>query len=255
MGSACLLSAEDGIIFSGDTLFAGGWGRVDLPGGDAEAMVESLARLARLEDSLRVVPGTGRETTIARERPLLELIAREGRLAGLGLLAAHPHVRVDRPTTHADLAALIVPAPPAWPWPGRRRHVPITVHRRARPGGRGHPAPPPGGAPRGSAFCQLATRSAGRAPLTTAASTAQPGCRSWVQSLNRQPAAVVSTSRKAAARPAPSSQRASSRIPGVSRRRPPPGSGTSCRRWSCGGPGRRRRGPRTSQVAARRGSR
>ena len=81
-GSACLLSAEDGIIFSGDTLFAGGWGRVDLPGGDAEAMVESLARLARLEDSLRVVPGHGRETTIARERPLLELIAREGRLPG-----------------------------------------------------------------------------------------------------------------------------------------------------------------------------
>jgi glyoxylase-like metal-dependent hydrolase (beta-lactamase superfamily II) len=81
-GSVCLLSAEDGIIFSGDTLFAGGWGRVDLPGGDAEAMVESLARLARLEDSLRVVPGHGRETTIARERPLLELIAREGRLPG-----------------------------------------------------------------------------------------------------------------------------------------------------------------------------
>jgi glyoxylase-like metal-dependent hydrolase (beta-lactamase superfamily II) len=81
-GSVCLLSAEDGIIFSGDTLFAGGWGRVDLPGGDAEAMVESLARLAGLEDALRVVPGHGRETTIARERPLLELIAREGRLPG-----------------------------------------------------------------------------------------------------------------------------------------------------------------------------
>ena len=27
-GSVCLLSAEDGIIFSGDTLFAGGWGRI-----------------------------------------------------------------------------------------------------------------------------------------------------------------------------------------------------------------------------------
>jgi hydroxyacylglutathione hydrolase len=81
-GSVCLLSAEDGIIFSGDTLFAGGWGRVDLPGGDAEAMVESLAPLAGLEDAHPVVPGHGRETTIARERPLLELIAREGRLPG-----------------------------------------------------------------------------------------------------------------------------------------------------------------------------
>ncbi len=81
-GSVCLLSADDGILFSGDTLFAGGWGRVDLPGGDAAAMADSLARLAGLNDALRVVPGHGRETTIARERPLLELIAREQRLPG-----------------------------------------------------------------------------------------------------------------------------------------------------------------------------
>ncbi|HEY5495629.1 MAG TPA: MBL fold metallo-hydrolase [Candidatus Limnocylindrales bacterium] len=81
-GSVCLLSADDGILFSGDTLFAGGWGRVDLPGGDAAAMADSLARLAGLNDALRVVPGHGRETTIARERPLLELIAREHRLPG-----------------------------------------------------------------------------------------------------------------------------------------------------------------------------
>src|SRR5262245_20678722 len=33
-GSVCLLSADDGLLFSGDTLFAAGWGRVDLPGGD-----------------------------------------------------------------------------------------------------------------------------------------------------------------------------------------------------------------------------
>ena len=32
-GSVCLLSADDGLLFSGDTLFAGGWGRIDLPGG------------------------------------------------------------------------------------------------------------------------------------------------------------------------------------------------------------------------------
>lgn len=81
-GSVCLLSADHGILFSGDTLFAGGWGRVDLPGGDADAMADSLARLGGLNDALRVVPGHGRETTIARERPLLELIARERRLPG-----------------------------------------------------------------------------------------------------------------------------------------------------------------------------
>jgi glyoxylase-like metal-dependent hydrolase (beta-lactamase superfamily II) len=81
-GSVCLVAADDGILFSGDTLFAGGWGRVDLPGGDPAAMVDSLARLAGLHADLRVVPGHGRETTIARERPLLELIARERRLPG-----------------------------------------------------------------------------------------------------------------------------------------------------------------------------
>ncbi|HSW43770.1 MAG TPA: MBL fold metallo-hydrolase [Patescibacteria group bacterium] len=79
-GSVCLVSHEAGVIFSGDTLFPGGWGRVDFPGGDAEAMVESLRRLATLPDALRVLPGHGRATTIGAERPWLELVVREGRL-------------------------------------------------------------------------------------------------------------------------------------------------------------------------------
>jgi glyoxylase-like metal-dependent hydrolase (beta-lactamase superfamily II) len=81
-GSVCLVAADDGILFSGDTLFAGGWGRVDLPGGDPDAMVDSLARLSRQSGSLRVVPGHGRETSIAREQAWLELVARERRLPG-----------------------------------------------------------------------------------------------------------------------------------------------------------------------------
>jgi hydroxyacylglutathione hydrolase len=79
-GSVCLVAAGEGVLFSGDTLFAGGWGRVDLPGGDAAAMADSLARLGGLEGSVRVIPGHGRETTIAREQPWLELVARERRL-------------------------------------------------------------------------------------------------------------------------------------------------------------------------------
>ncbi len=79
-GSVCLLAPDDGLLLSGDTLFAGGWGRVDLPGGSAEAMVESLSRLATLDDRLRVLPGHGPATTIGRERGLLELVARERRL-------------------------------------------------------------------------------------------------------------------------------------------------------------------------------
>ena len=79
-GSVSLWSAEDGLLFSGDTLFAGGWGRVDLPGASPDQMVESLARLATFDDPLRVLPGHGRETTIGQERPWLEIVARERRL-------------------------------------------------------------------------------------------------------------------------------------------------------------------------------
>ncbi len=79
-GSVCLWSAEDGVLLSGDTLFAGGWGRVDLPGGSAEQMVESLARLRSFDDPVRVLPGHGPETTIGRERVWLDLVARERRL-------------------------------------------------------------------------------------------------------------------------------------------------------------------------------
>jgi glyoxylase-like metal-dependent hydrolase (beta-lactamase superfamily II) len=79
-GSVCLLEPDEGRLFSGDTLFAGSFGRVDLPGGSPEAMVESLDRLRRLDDGMRVLPGHGPATTIGRERAWLEWIAREGRL-------------------------------------------------------------------------------------------------------------------------------------------------------------------------------
>lgn len=79
-GSVCLYDADGGYLYSGDTLFAGGWGRVDLPGGSAEAMASSIARLAGMEDPLRVMPGHGAATTIGRERAWMELVRREGRL-------------------------------------------------------------------------------------------------------------------------------------------------------------------------------
>jgi len=79
-GSVCLLAEDDGILFSGDTLFAGGWGRVDLPGGDADQMVDSLGRLSTLDEPIGVLPGHGSATTIGRERPWLELVRSSGRL-------------------------------------------------------------------------------------------------------------------------------------------------------------------------------
>jgi hydroxyacylglutathione hydrolase len=79
-GSVCLLATTERLLFSGDTLFAGGWGRVDLPGGSADQMVDSLVRLSRLEADLRVLPGHGAASTIERELPWLRLVASERRL-------------------------------------------------------------------------------------------------------------------------------------------------------------------------------
>ena len=79
-GSVCLSAVDEGLLFSGDTLFAGGWGRTDLPGGSEEAIAASLARLAELEDRVAVYPGHGPTTTIGRERPWLDAVRREGRL-------------------------------------------------------------------------------------------------------------------------------------------------------------------------------
>ena len=79
-GSVCLQARDGGLLLSGDTLFAGGWGRVDLPGGSADLMVESIRRLRAMEGSLRVLPGHGAATTIERERGWMDLVAQQGRL-------------------------------------------------------------------------------------------------------------------------------------------------------------------------------
>ena len=65
-GSVCLL-VED-VIFSGDTLFCHSCGRTDLPGGDPDALMKSLARLKAMEGDWRVCPGHNRATTLAIER-------------------------------------------------------------------------------------------------------------------------------------------------------------------------------------------
>ena len=79
-GSVCLLNNDDGFLISGDTLFAGGWGRTDLPGGDDEQMIDSLARLGTLEDRLALLPGHGPQSTVGREKPWLQLVAKHRRL-------------------------------------------------------------------------------------------------------------------------------------------------------------------------------
>ncbi len=54
-GSQCFL--VDGNVFTGDTLFVDGCGRVDLPGSSPREMLSSLGRLARLDPATVVWPG------------------------------------------------------------------------------------------------------------------------------------------------------------------------------------------------------
>ena len=65
-GSVCLKCG--GALFTGDTLFAGSMGRVDLPGARPDLMPGSLRRLAKLEGECVVYPGHMETTTLARER-------------------------------------------------------------------------------------------------------------------------------------------------------------------------------------------
>ena len=65
-GSICLLGEK--LIFTGDTLFAGGIGRTDFPGSSSRDMKSSLVKLLRLPDGLIVYPGHGPVTTIGEER-------------------------------------------------------------------------------------------------------------------------------------------------------------------------------------------
>jgi glyoxylase-like metal-dependent hydrolase (beta-lactamase superfamily II) len=80
-GSVCLYEERLGLLLSGDVLFAGSFGRTDLPGGNDEQMVASLSRLAReIPEPVRVLPGHGAETTIGRELRWLRRIAEAGQL-------------------------------------------------------------------------------------------------------------------------------------------------------------------------------
>ena len=63
------LPEQDGVLFSGDLLFAGSIGRTDLPGGDYQAILRSLARVClALPDQTVVLAGHGPRTTIGAER-------------------------------------------------------------------------------------------------------------------------------------------------------------------------------------------
>ena len=74
-GGLCLYSEKEGLVFTGDTLFSGTWGRTDLPTGNFVDIITSITnRLMPLPDETIVYPGHGKITMIQDERSIyLEL--------------------------------------------------------------------------------------------------------------------------------------------------------------------------------------
>ena len=65
----CLAFDSGELLFTGDTLFAGGgYGRFDLPGGDRENLVKSLRTLLALPGERRLLSGHGEESTLSDAR-------------------------------------------------------------------------------------------------------------------------------------------------------------------------------------------
>ena len=70
-GSISLYCEQEKMLFSGDTLFRGAWGRVDLPTSSFEDIIYSITnRLIKLPSDTIVYPGHGKSTIIAEEKPI-----------------------------------------------------------------------------------------------------------------------------------------------------------------------------------------
>lgn len=66
-GGVCFYLRAQGVLFSGDTLFRGSFGNLQLATAKAEEMWPSLRKLAKLPKETKVYPGHAKETTIERE--------------------------------------------------------------------------------------------------------------------------------------------------------------------------------------------
>lgn len=69
IGSCCYYIEKEKVLFSGDTLFSGSYGRTDLPTGSGRMMIGSVTRLLKsLPEDVMVYPGHMDETTIGYEK-------------------------------------------------------------------------------------------------------------------------------------------------------------------------------------------
>lgn len=68
-GGMSFYEPTEGVVLTGDTLFAGGIGRTNIPSGDMDQLMQNIReQLLTLPDETRVLPGHGPETTIGQEK-------------------------------------------------------------------------------------------------------------------------------------------------------------------------------------------
>jgi hydroxyacylglutathione hydrolase len=68
-GGISLYCQEQGVVFTGDALFADSIGRTDFPGGSMDQLITGIKEnLLTLPPDTKVYPGHGPDTTIAREK-------------------------------------------------------------------------------------------------------------------------------------------------------------------------------------------
>ena len=69
VGGVCYLERKEGVLFSGDTIFAGAIGRTDHPGGDYDLMMKGIwEKIMCLDGKTVIYPGHGPATDVAKER-------------------------------------------------------------------------------------------------------------------------------------------------------------------------------------------
>ena len=81
-GSSCFIlneANEEGkrVLFTGDTLFKGTFGRTDFPGGNEKQMWQSLKLLSEMKEDYAILPGHGESTNLDWEKPWMEKLVKE----------------------------------------------------------------------------------------------------------------------------------------------------------------------------------
>ena len=78
-GGTCLYCEKEKMLFSGDTMFHGTWGRTDVPTSSFVSIIKSITeKLLVLPDETIVYPGHGKSTRIIEEKPIyIDLLPRD----------------------------------------------------------------------------------------------------------------------------------------------------------------------------------